>query len=81
MKLPRDLTGAALVKALAKLGYETIRQNGSHIWMRSWQTGAEHLVTVPNHRPMRVGTLNAILVEIALFRGWTRDEVVRHLSL
>jgi predicted RNA binding protein YcfA (HicA-like mRNA interferase family) len=81
VKLPRDLTGAALVKALSTLGYETVRQNGSHIRMKSWQTGAEHLVTVPNHRPMRVGTLNSILVEIALFRGWTRDEVVRRLNL
>jgi predicted RNA binding protein YcfA (HicA-like mRNA interferase family) len=33
MRLPRDLTGAQLVKALANLGYTIERQTGSHIAM------------------------------------------------
>ena len=31
MKLPRDLSGADLVKALARIGYRVSHQMGSHI--------------------------------------------------
>jgi predicted RNA binding protein YcfA (HicA-like mRNA interferase family) len=31
MKLPRDITGTDLAKALVALGYQVIRQTGSHI--------------------------------------------------
>jgi predicted RNA binding protein YcfA (HicA-like mRNA interferase family) len=31
MKLPRDLSGEALAKALERLGYTVDRQTGSHI--------------------------------------------------
>lgn len=31
MRLPRDLTGAELVRRLAKLGYRQTRQTGSHV--------------------------------------------------
>jgi len=31
MRLPRDLSGKDLIKALDKLGYEVTRQSGSHI--------------------------------------------------
>ena len=31
MKLPRDLSGAELVKALVRVGYRVTRKTGSHI--------------------------------------------------
>lgn len=31
MKLPRDLSGADLAKALTRVGYRSTRQSGSHI--------------------------------------------------
>ena len=31
MRLPRDLTGAQLVRALGKLNYKATRQTGSHV--------------------------------------------------
>ena len=31
MKLPRDLSGDNLAKALCKLGYQVTRQTGSHL--------------------------------------------------
>jgi hypothetical protein len=34
MKLPRDVSGTDLVKALRSLGYEVDRQRGSHIRIR-----------------------------------------------
>lgn len=49
MKLPRDLSGADLAKALAKLGYEITRQTGSHLRLTTEKHG-EHHVSVPEAR-------------------------------
>ncbi|HEX8708200.1 MAG TPA: type II toxin-antitoxin system HicA family toxin [Pyrinomonadaceae bacterium] len=46
MKLPRDVSGAALAKALAALGYEITRQTGSHLRLTTPE-GGEHHVTIP----------------------------------
>ena len=64
MKLPRDLSGAQLCKALGKLRYETTRQTGSHIRLTTAERGQHH-ITIPNHDSLRVGTLAAILAEVA----------------
>ena len=78
MKLPRDLSGAALAKALAKFGYQITRQKGSHLRLTTQQHG-EHHVTIPNHDPLKVGTLAAILSDVALHLGLSRDELLRQL--
>ena len=57
MKLPRDISGAEAVKALRRLGFEVVRQEGSHIRMSK---GNVH-VTVPNHRQLMPKTLQSIL--------------------
>jgi predicted RNA binding protein YcfA (HicA-like mRNA interferase family) len=41
MKLPRDITGNDLAKALRKLGYQVTRQTGSHIRLSTSENG-EH---------------------------------------
>ena len=41
MKLPRDVSGAALVTALRRIGYEQVRQHGSHVRITT-QAGGEH---------------------------------------
>jgi predicted RNA binding protein YcfA (HicA-like mRNA interferase family) len=78
MRLPRDLSGADLVKALRSLGYEQTRQTGSHIRLTTTRAG-EHHVTVPRHDPLRVGTLNGILTDVAEHFGLTRDALVERL--
>lgn len=78
MKLPRDLTGQKLAKSLEKLRYAIDRQTGSHIRLTTQENG-EHHVTVPNHSPMKLGTLNAILKDIAQHFGIDRDELIRKL--
>ena len=60
MKLPRDLSGRGLAKALQVLGYRVTRQTGSHLRITT-TTHGEHHVTVPDHDPLRVGTLGGIL--------------------
>jgi predicted RNA binding protein YcfA (HicA-like mRNA interferase family) len=52
MRLPRDLTGQQLAKALAKLGYRVDRQTGSHLRLTTEKNGVHH-VTVPNHSPIK----------------------------
>jgi predicted RNA binding protein YcfA (HicA-like mRNA interferase family) len=78
MNLPRDIDASKLIKALRNLGYETTRQTGSHIRLTTQQNGQHHL-TIPNHDPLRIGTLNAILTEVAQHLGISKQEVVERL--
>jgi predicted RNA binding protein YcfA (HicA-like mRNA interferase family) len=78
MKLPRDLSGAQLAKALARAGYSTTRQTGSHLRLTT-ASPSEHHVTIPLHDPLRVGTLAAILADIAAHHEISRDELLDRL--
>jgi len=78
MKLPRDLDGNQLAQALSNFGYEIIRQTGSHIRLTTQQQG-EHHITIPNHSPLKVGTLNAILKDVADHIGMSRDALLSQL--
>lgn len=77
-RLPRDLSGAQLVHALRSMGYRVTRRSGSHIRLTTNENG-EHHITIPAHDPLRVGTLNGILVDVATHAGLSRDELVEHL--
>lgn len=78
MRLPRDLTGAQLIRALGQLGYVATRQTGSHVRL-TCESPAQHHITVPLHDPLRIGTLAAILSAVAESRGLTRDELQQRL--
>ena len=78
MKLPRDLSGTDLIKVLKKLGYSVSRQKGSHIRVTTDRNG-EHHVTVPDHDPIKVGTLADILKDVADHFGLERDELLDQL--
>ena len=78
MKLPRDLSGAELVKKLGTLGYRETRQTGSHIRL-TCATPEQHHLTIPNHDALRIGTLAAILADIAARQNLTRDELIERL--
>jgi len=78
MKLPRDVSGADLAKALRRVGYERGPQTGSHIRLTTTEHGQHH-VTVPNHNPVKVGTLSGILGDVAAHLEVSRDELVRRL--
>ncbi|MDN5882315.1 MAG: type II toxin-antitoxin system HicA family toxin [Nitrosospira sp.] len=78
MRLPRDLSGAELVKRLDCLGYRVTRQTGSHIRL-TCDHPDQHHVTIPNHNPLRVGTLSAIIVDIATHHSLDREELLRRL--
>ncbi len=56
MKNPRDIDASDLIHALRILGYEAVRQGGSHIRLTT-TVGGTHHVTIPNQRPLKTGTL------------------------
>ena len=62
MKLPRDVHGHRAVAALRRLGFEQRRQTGSHCILRR----AERTVVVPMHRPIKPGTLRALIEQAGL---------------
>ena len=78
MKLPRDISGADLAKALKSLGYEVTRQTGSHMRVTTME-GGEHHVTIPQHSPLRVGTLAGILNDVAAHLGLSREELLTRI--
>ncbi len=78
MKIPRDVSGWELVKALGIFGYEPVSQNGSHIKVTTTENGQHH-ITIPNHNPVKIGTLSGILSGVASHFDLTKDEVVRKL--
>jgi predicted RNA binding protein YcfA (HicA-like mRNA interferase family) len=79
LKLPRDLSGEELTRSLRKYGYTINRQTGSHMRLRSTAKGAEHQITIPAHKQLKVGTLAAILSDVALYLEITREELARTL--
>ncbi len=78
-RLPQ-VSGRALVKLLHSLGYETVRQKGSHIRLRKATTLGEHNLTVPDHKSLAKGTLNDILTRVSLWNGIPKEELLDRLS-
>lgn len=78
MKLPRGLTGAELIRHLEKLGYRVSRQSGSHVRL-TCDSPVQHHVTIPNHDPLRIGTLSAILADVAARHHVSREELLQRL--
>lgn len=78
MRLPRDLSGADLAQALKTFGYRVTRQTGSHLRLTTSEQG-EHRLTIPDHDPLRIGTLSGILADIAAHFELSRDDVARRL--
>jgi len=79
MKLPRNADASDLIEALARLRYRVVRQSGSHVRLQC--DDPAHAVTVPNHRPLRIGTLAAIIADVAAKHGIEKDVLVKLLSL
>jgi predicted RNA binding protein YcfA (HicA-like mRNA interferase family) len=79
MKLPRDLGAAELIKILCKdYGYRRINQEGSHVILEA-NTPRQHRISIPNHSPLRIGTLNAILRAVSSVQGVEKKDILRRL--
>jgi len=78
MKFPRGVSGERLVRVLKSLGYEEVRQRGSHL--RLQHVGPpRHSVSVPMHDQLRTGTLHAILSDVARMRSISIETLIGQL--
>jgi predicted RNA binding protein YcfA (HicA-like mRNA interferase family) len=64
-KLP-VVSGEDLVRVLRKVGYEIVRQKGSHVRLRNEGSPKRLPVTVPLHKELARGTLKNILADAGL---------------
>ena len=79
MKLPRDVSGRDLVKALCRdWAYRQVHQAGSHIILQT-DTPQSHRISIPDHSPLRLGTFNAILRTVAIAKQVSKDDLLRSL--
>jgi predicted RNA binding protein YcfA (HicA-like mRNA interferase family) len=78
MKIPRNLDGGELVKRLGKVGYKKQHQSGSHIIIKTERNG-ENTQSVPNHKPLKVGTLNSILGDVADHLNMKKEDLLKLL--
>jgi predicted RNA binding protein YcfA (HicA-like mRNA interferase family) len=76
VKLPRDLNGRQLAQTLIRhFGYREVNRVGSHIILQT-ESPKHHRVSVPDHDPLRIGTLNAILRSVAEAKAISRAEIL-----
>ena len=64
---------------LRRYGYEATRQTGSHIRLKSSLHGIDHQVTVPDHKTLKPGTLNAIISSVAKYLEKDRSQFAQEL--
>ena len=78
MKMPRDINAGDLIKLLKQFGYTVTRQTGSHVRLSTEQNGQHH-ITIPNHNPIKIGTLSAIIADVAEHFNKTKEEVITEI--
>jgi predicted RNA binding protein YcfA (HicA-like mRNA interferase family) len=76
VKIPRDLSGREIVKALCKRwDYRQVHQEGSHIILQT-ATPSHQRLPIPDHSPVRIGTLNSILKMVSRHKGVDKQAVL-----
>ena len=79
MKIPRDLSGRELIKALCRSwSYKQVHQVGSHVILET-EDPSHHRLAIPDHHSLRVGTLNGILRDVAKHKKITREDILNTL--
>ena len=79
MKIPRDLSGGQLASVLCrKYQYSKVHQVANHIILETSEP-THHRIAIPDHRPLRLGTLSAILRAVARHKGVSRDTILAEL--
>ena len=79
MKIPRDVSGTHLADILCRRWrYSEVHQVGSHIILETSEPTHQR-IAVPDHHPLRLGTLISILRTVAQHKGVTRDTIIASL--
>lgn len=79
MRLPRNISGEDLIKGLNRFGYHVTRQSGSHIRLTRVAKEKSNHITIPKHDPLRLGTLNNILRDVATHLKVDKTELIEKL--
>jgi len=79
MKLPRNIDGDELAHLLNRYGYRIDHQTGSHQRLSAVISGKTHDLTIPRHKPLRVGTLHEILKDVAQHQKISRENIIAEL--
>jgi len=69
------VSGREAIRALERLGFEQVRQRGSHVVLRKQTPDGTVGCVVPLHRELAIGTLRGILRQARV----TTDEFVEVL--
>lgn len=71
----RRVSGQQAIRALQKMGFEQVRQKGSHVVLKRHTPEGTVGCVVPLHRELAIGTLQGILRQA----GITPDEFMENL--
>ena len=71
----RRVSGQDAIRALEGLGFEQVRQRGSHVILKKWTPEGEIGCVVPLHRELAIGTLRGILKQA----GVSPEEFMKNL--
>lgn len=71
----RRVSAQEAIRALERLGFEQVRQRGSHIVLKKETIEGEIGCVVPLHRELAIGTLRGILKQA----GVTPDQFMENL--
>jgi len=78
-KAPRDVSGKTLIKVLSKYGYEVVRQTGSHIRLSIVLNDRVKNITIPNHDPIKLGTLMSIINDVSEHLKISKEDIISKL--
>ena len=73
-------SGQKLIKLLKSIGYEVVRQRGSHIRLEKQTLVGIHKITIPNHKVIAKGTLNDIITKVSLWNQIPKSELLKMLK-
>ncbi len=79
MKIPRDTSSDNLIQLLKKYDYKITHQTGSHIRLTSNIKVMDHHITIPNHKDLKIGTLNNILKDISRYLEINKEDLIKDL--
>jgi predicted RNA binding protein YcfA (HicA-like mRNA interferase family) len=79
MKIFRDVSGTHLANVLCRRWqYAKVHQVGSHMILETSEPTHQR-IAIPDHDPVRLGTLLSILRAVAQHKGVTRDAIIAGL--
>ncbi len=65
----RILSGQEVCKILNRHNFVEVRQRGSHIVMQKHTSEGTVTIPIPNHKEIRIGTLQSIIRQSGLLRS------------